>query len=960
MKNLSKTVKNILKFSGFALAIVGTAVFVAIIFYLYALPAIVQSQGFLDFVKNAVKDSCNAELILEKPVLKTSLKMRFNFSSPNIMLTKDGNTVLSIENLESNISFRKILQKQIILNKLGADDVYVDINQLNNLTTKENKENKPFEYRIRWFNSVLYLKKCIILYRNNDGVLIKLFARDLEITKQKNPKYVHFSILTDIEFDNKRFRLMFKDFNTIYFKNRKINIDNFRFIVDKSMVKVNGFIDDKNNFKINVSSDKFNIQNVKNILDSNLIIPNGKEVLACFKDLNGDFNFNFNLTNTDINGSIKVNKIRTKLIPLANIPLAITKGTAEINSKDINLKDFDGYYGSSTSNKIQMFGYVKNYAKTATTMIALTGDAKDELARYISKVAGCKFNLKGLSKFAFRIDYDVSGKVSVGGGAKIPKGADLLIENSTISSSKFDRALGVRLNLLKNELTIEHINYYISDFIDRGKPKTKPLVKVASKINVQTGYMKELEFDVPEPLPSEFFNVLVNKRIFRNGTFSGALKYNNVNPKNPHLDGNIKLADVSVVGQGLIVKRGSLNTTKANTVHLNANGRFRRTNYKFDSDIQNKMLLPVIVKNIDITLDDLDVEKVMQTFGPRPQLTEEQKQQLKQRIEKYQSQIAKSSVSSKYFEVEQKEPSVTTQKQKTTSSEENSQIEFQPNLVAIRNCKFNVKKGKYKGIKFGDLHANLTLTEKGILEIKSNKFNFADGISTLKVYCDMAKQKYSIRLGAKDVDSDIIATSTLNLSREISGKASALLEFYTDKDMKLNGRIQFAIKDGSIAKLGLVQYILNMAAIFRNPVAMISPSTLFDLVNVPDGTFSNIHGDLRIRNNVIDRMMIKSSSPQLSSFIVGQINLTNFDSSLRIYTKFSSKNKGFTGFLRNFSLNSLAKRTKVTTEEVSYYASELSQLPKLETGEEDAQVFLTKVDGDVQSNNFISSLKKIK
>ena len=36
------------------------------------------------------------------------------------------------------------------------------------------------------------------------------------------------------------------------------------------------------------------------------------------------------------------------------------------------------------------------------------------------------------------------------------------------------------------------------------------------------------------------------------------------------------------------------------------------------------------------------------------------------------------------------------------------------------------------------------------------------------------------------------------------------------------------------------------------------------------------------------------------------------------------------------------------------------QLPKLETGEENAQVFLTKVDGDVQTTNFISSLKKIK
>lgn len=924
--------------------------------YLFALPALVSNPEFLEFVQKAVKNNLGAELILEKPVLKTSLKALIDFNAKNIMLTKDGETLLNIENLDCNFSFKKLLLKQIVLNKLGADDIYVDINQLQKLTAKEGETQKPSPIKIKMSNSVLYLKKCIVLYRTDNDILIKLFAKDLEITKEREPKYVHFSILTDIEFDNQRFRLLFKDFDTIYFKNKKLNIDNFKFIVDRSMVQVNGYLDDKNNYDITVSSKKFNVKNVKSILDSNLVIPNGKEVLACFKDLNGDFDFDFNLTNKDLNGKINVNKISSKLIPLADIPFVLTSGKVELNSKDIKLSDFKGYYGSSSSNKLEMYGDVKNYQKTADTMIALTGDAKDELAKYISKVAGCKFNLKGLSKFAFRIDYDISGKVSVGGGAKIPKGADLLVEGSSISPNKYDRAIGIRLNMLGNDLDIEHINYYISDVIaDKGKPMTKPLVKVASHLNMLTGQIYELEFDIPDPLPSEFFNVLVNQRIFRNGTFSGKLKYINNDPKNPYVDSDIKLKDVRIAGQGLSIKNGTAKSNN-NLVHLNADGRFRRTNYKFDCDIQNKVLFPVIVKNIDITLDELDVERVMQTFAPRPQLTGEQIKQLQQRRQQNQTQLAKSDVPLKYFEIEEKTKTTT-----STTSEEDAQIIFQPDLIAIKSCNFNVDKGHYKDINFGNLHANLTLTEKGILEIKSNKFDFTDGISTLKVYCDMIKQNYSIRLGAKDVNSDVIASTILNLPREISGKASALLEFYTDKNMKLNGRIQFEIKDGSITKLGLVQYVLNMASIFRNPVAMISPSTLFDLVNIPEGTFKKISGDLKIENNKVERMMIKSSSPQLSAFIIGQINLENFDSSLRIYTKFSNKNKGILGFLRSISLNSLSKKNKFKEEEeVSYYAAELSQLPKLETGEESAQVFLTKVDGDVQTVNFISSLKKIK
>ena len=180
--------------------------------------------------------------------------------------------------------------------------------------------------------------------------------------------------------------------------------------------------------------------------------------------------------------------------------------------------------------------------------------------------------------------------------------------------------------------------------------------------------------------------------------------------------------------------------------------------------------------------------------------------------------------------------------------------------------------------------------------------------------------------------------------------------------MKLNGKIKFEVTDGSIAKLGLVQYVLNMASVFRNPLAMVSPASFIDIVDIPDGAFKNINGTIILKNNSIKGMMIQSSSPQLSSFIVGRINLENMDASLRIYTKFNDEKKGIYKFLREISLNSLAQRASSYTkgENESYYATELSMLPELETGEDNAQVFLTKFDGDIQTSNFISSLKKIK
>src|SRR5574344_505328 len=209
------------------------------------------------------------------------------------------------------------------------------------------------------------------------------------------------------------------------------------------------------------------------------------------------------------------------------------------------------------------------------------------------------------------------------------------------------------------------------------------------------------------------------------------------------------------------------------------------------------------------------------------------------------------------------------------------------------------------------------------------------------------KHKYSIRLGAKEVNSDLIATTILGLKKEISGKAAALMEFYTDDSMKLNGSIKFIVEDGTISKLGIIEYILKVAALFRNPIVMISPSTFVDLVNVPEGIFKNIIGFIDIKNNIVYSINIKSSSPQLSSFIAGRFNLETRDASLRIYTKFSSKGKGFTGFLRNISLNTLAHSiTKGNQNIANYYASEIEKLPTLKTGEKNAQIFLTTVEGD--------------
>lgn len=920
--------------------------------YLVVLPKAVATPEVWKYVNKIVKENCGAELVVSNPCLKTSLKPEITFDIDTLTLVKDGETLFNVKNMQSGINFAKIFAKEIKLQKFGVDDLYVDVNKLQHLKIKEGEqvEQKPCPIKIDWFDSLLYVKKCIFIYESPQKVMMKFLAGDISLDMSGEPRYLHFKSLLDMAHNKDRLRLEFWDKNTVYIQDKKLIFDKFKFSVNESQIVLDAKFNQDGKYKLDLFSNKFSIQNVDEFMRTNMLVANGADVMNCFKDLTGDFSFNVKVSDTAFGAVVKVNKIVGKLVPLANIPLTISKGTIIVDPQNITVSGFDGFYGHQVKNKIGMFGNVFDYATKADTNLFITGDAYDELAQHISKLAGIRIAFLNVSKIVVRVVCDVTGKVKVTGGAKVPAGSNVTFEGASISPAKFDRAIGLDLEVLKDKLTINHINYYISENIAQNIAPQKPMVSIKGLVNCYTGYLYNLGFEIPEPLPSEFFNVLIGQKLLKRGTVAG--KMNFVNGEKPYLDGEMEIKSVRVSGQSFKINNGKM-IAKDDNIHLTADGRFRRLNYKFDGNIKNCLLFPILVKNVNLNIDEIDVERVMQSFVPREQRIAKAHKNLNPNRPK----SAESKISTKYFDVDDTP-------QKETKSENSDAVEpivFQPNLIVVNDCNFHVGKGAYKQIKFGNLHATLTLDKNGLLNVQSNKFDFAEGISTLKLVCDLAKPTYYIRLGAKDVDVDVLSTAILNLPKEISGKAMALLEFNTDASAKLNGKIQFSVDNGSITKLGLVQYLLNVASLFRNPLAMISPTTFWDLVNVPEGTFKKINGTLVIKDNIIERMMIKSSSPQLSAFIIGRINLVNMDASLRIYTKFSNVHKGFSGFLRNISLNVLSKRVKTNAKnDASYYAMELSQLPKLETGEETAQVYLTKFDGDVLTTNFISQLKRIK
>lgn len=633
-----------------------------------------------------------------------------------------------------------------------------------------------------------------------------------------------------------------------------------------------------------------------------------------------------------MNGVVNLNNFTGKIGPIADIPVLLEKGKIVMTKDEITLEDFDGYYNNRKENKIEMEGSVKDYLKSIDTNVVARATVTNDFAQnYMSKLIGIPVELTG-GATKTRLDIkSINNKIDLVWLFGLKSGKDILLDGASLTPANYNRGLKADMHFEDMILNIKSIDYYIiPDGLDKEKRKEiQPVLKLAGNVDCSKEIpdIKNMGFEIPRPLPSEFLNVFAGQKLFKGGKIAGNMEFVNTG-KYPVLDGKLTMDEVRIPSQRIFLKHGEMNTNNG-LLNLIADGKYRRSTYDFDGSLVNAIKFPIVVKDINLTVDNVDVEKFMASAN----------NQSSEAITSEKMDLAPSG---------------------EAKDDDDDTPTFDIGNFIVENCVLHILKGSYKDILFNDMKATLTLDKNSVLDIYSNKFEIAEGHSSAKINCDLKKHKYNVRLGVKEVNSDLMASTILELKKEITGKASGLIELSTDDSMKLNGSIKFLVENGTIQKVGLVQYVLKFASLFRNPIATISPSIFSDLVNVPDGNFDKITGVLELKDNVIEKMQIKSSAPQLSAYIAGKYNLENGDAALRIYTKFSGKNKGFAGVLRNISLNSLANRIPMTTRnDAHYYEAELSQLPELED-ERDSQIFMTKVDGDVEHNNFISSLRKLK
>ena len=340
-------------------------------------------------------------------------------------------------------------------------------------------------------------------------------------------------------------------------------------------------------------------------------------MLVYVDDIQGNLDFNLNIKNDDLKGHFKLNTMKFKVKDVDNIPVTLTKGIVDLTSNDIKLSGFEGYYDNNPLNKLDFSGTVKDYLNTIDMDLVGNAMARNDFFKtHLSRMTGSPFELLGESPTRVTIKsknniFDIVWYFMLKPGQNIKVGNDLLPFEDTLRLMKAD------MHLENMILDIKSLDYHMisADQIpDRNAPRKerpkgerpKPIFRLSSSIDLaHNNYIKYLGFEIPEPLPSELLNVVLKQEMFKRGKIGGEFFVDNKG-EFPVLSGSMNMDKVIIPSQMTFIKEATLNAEN-DLIHLNAIGGYRRAKFKFDGDILNEIKFPVIVKDVNLSLEYFEI-----------------------------------------------------------------------------------------------------------------------------------------------------------------------------------------------------------------------------------------------------------------------------------------------------------------------------------------------------------------
>ena len=157
--------------------------------YIYVLPSLVSNNKTISLIKNTFKKELNLDLDIETPALKTALSPEISFKIDKLNLKKDSVVLIDLSKFDTVLSFKKILNKEIKINSLHADNLVIKADKLIEALPQSNNETKKQDWKIDFYSIDINLKNLYLTYKKNKN-LIEMQSKNNRMTRFKDKRAV--------------------------------------------------------------------------------------------------------------------------------------------------------------------------------------------------------------------------------------------------------------------------------------------------------------------------------------------------------------------------------------------------------------------------------------------------------------------------------------------------------------------------------------------------------------------------------------------------------------------------------------------------------------------------------------------------------------------------------------------------------------------------------------------------
>lgn len=277
--------------------------------------------GYLnDYLAEAVSNYSNKKIHGELHIEFIEGNIFSDFNLHNISLIKDQDTIVTCNEIEIDYSIKKLLSKEININKLIISDLYIDAKQdadsvwnyenIYSLANKEDATKNEFNWKIRI----------------NDFNLINFTSEINQISKNNFvPEYAESNLKLRADIQNDSLKVYIDTFN-LYLKNPDIEIAQFEGLIksnfddltwediylelNSSILNSEGKLNLKHNglAYLNIDIKPFNVNDIS-LLFPDIELYGTPDITASLRKNKDQYNFNFNITQNqqkiDVTGWIK-------------------------------------------------------------------------------------------------------------------------------------------------------------------------------------------------------------------------------------------------------------------------------------------------------------------------------------------------------------------------------------------------------------------------------------------------------------------------------------------------------------------------------------------------------------------------------------------------------------------------------------------------------------------------------